>query len=66
MMDSDSSLNYYSNIDKNIKLSLKLNPSLYNKAYLQKHKLLTDRLSKETKDIDKYKLEIDELIKFME
>lgn len=66
MMSSDSSLNYYSNIDKNIKLSLKLNPSLYNKAYLQKHKLLTDRLSKETKDIDKYKSEIDELIKFME
>lgn len=66
MMSSDSSLNYYSDIDKNIKLSLKLNPSLYNKAYLQKHKLLTDRLSKETKDIDKYKSEIDELIKFME
>lgn len=68
MMRNDSSLDYYSNIDKNINLSLKLNPSLYNKAYLQKHKLLTDRLSKESKEknIDKYKSEIDELIKFME
>lgn len=68
MMRNDSSLDYYSNIDKNINLSLKLNPSLYNKAYLQKHKLLTDRLSKESKEknIDKYKLEINELIKFME
>lgn len=67
MMKNDSSLDYFVDIDKNINLSLKLNPSLYNKAFLQKHKLLTERLNKEgnEKDRGKYKGEIDKLIKDM-
>ncbi|QTO01413.1 SIR2 family protein [Aggregatibacter sp. 2125159857] len=67
MMRNDSSLDYFSDIDKNINLSLKLNPSLYNKAFLQKHKLLTERLNKEDneKDKNKYEEEIDKLIKDM-